>query len=81
MPPPIKYIGISENYEFYSEKPTVEWCDGKNYGGGQPIRELEIQAEVLNWYSKTAILSRLALQQMILLLRKYSDFYLASTSE
>lgn len=52
MPPPIKYIGISANYEFYSEKPIVEWCDGKNYGGGETIRELEITSRNLKMVLK-----------------------------
>jgi hypothetical protein len=41
LPPAIKYVAISANYEFSSEK-LVEWCDGNDFDGGQSIRHIEI---------------------------------------
>jgi hypothetical protein len=41
LPPPIKYISISANYEF-SPKKTVEWCDGEKFDGGGSIQELKL---------------------------------------
>ena len=41
LPPAIKNIMISANYEF-SGKKHVEWCDGEEFDGGQSIRKVEI---------------------------------------
>ncbi len=39
MPPPIKGVSISANYEFPPGNTGVEWCDGEEYNGGEEIRE------------------------------------------
>jgi hypothetical protein len=41
LPPAIKHVLISANYEF-SGKKHVEWCDGEEFDGGQSIRKVEI---------------------------------------
>jgi hypothetical protein len=41
LPPVIKYVLISANYEFSGIK-HVEWCDGEEFDGGQSIRKVEI---------------------------------------
>ena len=42
LPPPIKCIDISVSYEFPPYTPTVHWCDGEDFGGGQSIKNLEL---------------------------------------
>ena len=46
LPPAIKYVLISANYEFSGIK-HVEWCDGEEFDGGQSIRQVEITKTLL----------------------------------
>lgn len=39
------YLMISAQYEFPPFKPTVEWYDGKEYGGGADIIEYDLTVE------------------------------------
>ena len=42
LPPPIKGITISANYEFPPYDLEVEWCDEEGYDGGCKIKELDL---------------------------------------
>jgi hypothetical protein len=46
LPPPIKSVVFSANYEF-SSKIKVEWCDGEEFDGGESIRELKLTSSML----------------------------------
>jgi len=46
LPPLMKYIMISVNYEFSSAK-TVEWSDGDDFDGGGTIKELTLTKSLL----------------------------------
>ncbi|BCE02000.1 hypothetical protein [Marinicellulosiphila megalodicopiae] len=48
MPPPIKGIVFSANYEFPPCDTLVEWCDGEGYDGGQKIKEINLTKTSLN---------------------------------
>ena len=42
LPPPIKSVTFSVNYEFPPCTTTVEWCDGEDYDGGECIKKIEL---------------------------------------
>ena len=42
LPPPIKSVTFSANYEFPPCDITVEWCDGEEYDGGKSIKAIEL---------------------------------------
>jgi len=42
IPPPIKGVTISANYEFPPYDSLVEWCDGEDYNGGLKIKKIEL---------------------------------------
>ena len=44
LPPPIKSLGFSANYEFGSDI-QVEWCDGEEYDGGMAIKNLDLSKQ------------------------------------
>ncbi|OEU52443.1 MAG: hypothetical protein BA871_08875 [Desulfuromonadales bacterium C00003096] len=39
---PYNYITISVNYEFPPIEPTIEWCDGVEFTGGNDIKSYAI---------------------------------------
>jgi len=42
LPPPIKSVSISANYEFPPYDSLVEWCDGEEYDGREKIKKIEL---------------------------------------
>ena len=40
-----RYICISQNYEFRNE-PTLEWHDGKDYGGGAGVQNYNLTKDL-----------------------------------
>jgi hypothetical protein len=42
LPPPVKRIFFSVNYEFPPCSIHVEWCDGDDEDGGELIKEIEL---------------------------------------
>jgi hypothetical protein len=42
LPPPVKSVGFSANYEFPPYKIVVNWCDGEEEDGGESIKEIDI---------------------------------------
>ncbi len=42
IPPPVKYVMFSANYEFPPYEIDVEWCDGKDEDGRNHIKEVVI---------------------------------------
>ena len=48
LPPPMKYIQFSANYELLPYDITVEWSDGKEWGGGELIENIDLSRTSLN---------------------------------
>ena len=42
IPPPIKYLSFSVNYEYSHSGIIVEWCDGERYDGQNTIKEIHL---------------------------------------
>ena len=42
LPPPVKSVVFSANYEFPPYTTVVNWCDGEEDDGGESIKEIEI---------------------------------------
>ncbi len=42
IPPPIKYLSFSVNYENSHSGIIVEWCDGERYDGQNKIKEVHL---------------------------------------
>ena len=47
LPPPIKYVGFSSNYEFPPFSTSVDWCDGEDDDGGELIKKIELTKTTL----------------------------------
>jgi len=42
LPPPVKSVDFSVNYEFPPYTTVVNWCDGEEEDGGELIKEIEL---------------------------------------
>ena len=48
LPPSVKGVFFSVNYEFPPSQIKVDWCDGEEENGGKSIKEIELTNTSLN---------------------------------